>query len=78
MNIFLQAKEQNLTTGLKRTTGKGDRVIVVGIGGEDGFVDSKVYLRNRPKTKGKKEKVPQNPKDDMSMHSLFSIFTILT
>ena len=41
-------------------------MIVVGIGGEDGFVNYEVLERKRPKKKGKSETISQNPKDDMS------------
>ena len=51
-------------------------MIVVGIGGEDGFVNYEVLERKRPTKKGKKENISQNPKDDMSNHFFYfsSIF----
>ena len=49
LHKILQAKERDLSTGLKREAGRGDRVIVVGVGGEDGFVHTQVFERKRPK-----------------------------
>ena len=58
--LKLQATEQGLSTGIKRRSGKGERVIVVGGGGPDGWVHSEVIKR------GKTKKNSMNYKDDMS------------
>ena len=57
--INFQAKERGLSTGIRRVAGKGDRLLVIGIGGPTGWVDWKVWKRSPNKN------LPENPKDDM-------------
>jgi hypothetical protein len=58
-----EAFDKGLTTGIKRPTGRGKRVIVVHIGSEDGFVPggSMVWIGG----KGKKKSVSEDYHDDM-------------
>ena len=58
--IFFQAKSKGLSTGIKRVSGKGDRLLVVGCGGPSGWIDFEVMKREPNKN------MPDNPKDDMS------------
>ena len=48
-NLFstFKAKKRNLTTGLRRPSGKGERVLILGIGGHDGFENYRVIKRKR-------------------------------
>ena len=57
--IIFQAKSEGLSTGHKRVAGKGDRLLVIGIGGPNGWVDWQVWKRAPNKN------LPENPKDDM-------------
>ena len=66
---FLQAQERDLSLGIKRKSGKGERCIVVGIGGPDGFVDYEVIKRSR-RTGNKMEY-----KDDMGRYLLDYLIT---
>ena len=63
LSIFtiIQASDRDLSTGLKRKSGKGERCIVWGIGGSSGWLDWEVIMRG--KTAGNS----MNYKDDMSM-----------
>ena len=58
--FFPKAKSRGLSTGIKRVAGKGDRLLVVGCGGPNGWVDFEVSKRCPNKN------MPENPKDDMS------------
>ena len=69
MSKFLQAQERDLSLGIKRKSGKGERCIVVGIGGPDGFVDYEVIKRSR-RTGNKMEY-----KDDMGRYLLDCLIT---
>ena len=44
---FLQAQERDLSLGVKRKSGKGERCIVIGIGGPEGWIDWDVLMRSR-------------------------------
>ena len=43
----LKAQERNLSTGLKRLSGKGERIIILGCGGRKGWVYYEVYKRTK-------------------------------
>ena len=45
--MYIQAEEQNLSLGLKRMSGKGERIIILGCGGRDGWVYYEVYKRTK-------------------------------
>ena len=66
LKIFtiIQASDRDLSTGLKRKSGKGERCIVWGIGGSSGWLDWEVIMR------GKAAGNSMNYKDDMSMSML--------
>ena len=66
---FLQAQERDLSLGIKRKSGKGERCIVIGIGGPNGFVDYEVIKRSR-RTGNKMEY-----KDDMGRYLLDHLIT---
>ena len=59
----IQAQQQGLSTGIKRVSGKGDRLLVIGCGGASGWIDWKVWKRSKAN-----KNLPHNPKDDMGKH----------
>ena len=70
MYFQFQAQQQGLSTGIKRVSGKGDRLLVIGCGGASGWIDWKVWKRSKAN-----KNLPHNPKDDMGKpKSVFSIF----
>ena len=49
INTAKQAKDQNLTTGLTRLSGKGERLILIGAGGSDGWANYEIIQRSKNK-----------------------------
>ena len=44
--ILFQAKDKGLTPGLRRVSGKGERLILIGVGGKDGWLKYDVIMRS--------------------------------
>ena len=45
-NMFFKAKKRKLSPGLKRVSGKGERLILIGVGGKDGWLKWDVIMRS--------------------------------
>ena len=45
LNQIFQAKQRGLSAGVRREAGRGQRVMVMGIGGEEGWIHLKVIKR---------------------------------
>ena len=60
--IYFKAKEKGLSLGIKRVSGKGDRLLVIGCGSAKGWDSWKVMKRSKAN-----KKLPNNPKDDMGL-----------
>ena len=43
---FFKAKKRKLSPGLKRVSGKGERLILIGVGGKDGWLKWDVIMRS--------------------------------
>ena len=61
-----------MSLGLKRVSGKGDRILVVGCGGPSGWVNWRVMKRSKAN-----KNLPNNPKDDMGNGCSSVIFCII-
>ena len=44
-NELLQAKQHGLSAGVKREAGRGERVMILGMGGEEGWIHLQVIKR---------------------------------
>ena len=63
-NEIFQAQDRGLSLGIKRRSGKGERCIVVGIGGPDGWVEDGWEVYKRSKNTGNSMEY----KDDMGRY----------
>ena len=65
VNTSQQAKDQKVTTGLPRFSGKGERLIIIGAGGSDGWTHYEIILRLKNKQNSldyKKDRIQRNSK----------------